>query len=138
MIKTVTTILSAAFVAVLGFAQVGTANADTVLRASHQWPGGKGDIRDEMVQIIARELKVEIRRARSPIWPFLAVAAVMEKVLTPLGIQPPLHRRRLDFFRKSFYFNNEKAAKLIDFIPGTDFATGVAKTANWYSEHMDF
>jgi nucleoside-diphosphate-sugar epimerase len=93
---------------------------------------------NEMVQIIARELKVEIRRARSPIWPFLAVAAVMEKVLTPLGIQPPLHRRRLDFFRKSFYFNNEKAAKLIDFIPGTDFATGVAKTANWYSEHMDF
>ena len=25
------------------------------LKASHQWPGGKGDVRDEMVQIIARE-----------------------------------------------------------------------------------
>ncbi len=25
------------------------------LKASHQWPGGKGDARDEMVQIIARE-----------------------------------------------------------------------------------
>ena len=25
------------------------------LRASHQWPGGKGDVRDEMVQIIKRE-----------------------------------------------------------------------------------
>ena len=57
MIKTVTTtILSAAFVAVLGFAHIGTVNADTVLRASHQWPGGKGDIRDEMVQIIARDV----------------------------------------------------------------------------------
>ena len=56
MIKTVTTILSAAFVAVLGFAYVGVADADTVLRASHQWPGGKGDIRDEMVQIIARDV----------------------------------------------------------------------------------
>lgn len=30
--------------------------ADTVLKASHQWPGGKGDVRDEMVQIIAREI----------------------------------------------------------------------------------
>ena len=30
--------------------------ADLELRASHQWPGGKGDIRDEMVQIIAREV----------------------------------------------------------------------------------
>ncbi|WP_198946592.1 TRAP transporter substrate-binding protein DctP [Kiloniella majae] len=26
------------------------------LKASHQWPGGKGDVRDEMVQIIAREV----------------------------------------------------------------------------------
>jgi TRAP-type C4-dicarboxylate transport system substrate-binding protein len=30
--------------------------ADTVLKASHQWPGGKGDVRDEMVQIIARDV----------------------------------------------------------------------------------
>ncbi len=30
--------------------------AEMQLRASHQWPGGKGDIRDEMVQIIAREV----------------------------------------------------------------------------------
>ncbi|WP_202314979.1 MULTISPECIES: TRAP transporter substrate-binding protein [unclassified Mesorhizobium] len=32
------------------------ASAQTVLKASHQFPGGKGDIRDEMVQIIAREV----------------------------------------------------------------------------------
>ncbi|TNF92054.1 MAG: ABC transporter substrate-binding protein [Gammaproteobacteria bacterium] len=31
--------------------------ADIKLKASHQWPGGKGDIRDEMVQIIARHMK---------------------------------------------------------------------------------
>src|SRR5712671_1294319 len=31
--------------------------ATTVLRASHQFPGGKGDVRDEMVQIVAREAK---------------------------------------------------------------------------------
>ncbi|MFL5230304.1 MAG: TRAP transporter substrate-binding protein DctP [Microvirga sp.] len=33
------------------------ASAQTVLKASHQFPGGKGDPRDEMVQIIAREAK---------------------------------------------------------------------------------
>ncbi|MGA0937701.1 MAG: TRAP transporter substrate-binding protein DctP [Sedimenticolaceae bacterium] len=27
------------------------------LKASHQWPGGKGDMRDEMVQMIARHMK---------------------------------------------------------------------------------
>jgi TRAP-type C4-dicarboxylate transport system substrate-binding protein len=33
------------------------ASAATTLRASHQFPGGKGDARDEMVQIIARDAK---------------------------------------------------------------------------------
>ena len=35
----------------------GAASAQTTLRASHQFPGGKGDPRDEMVQIIAREVE---------------------------------------------------------------------------------
>ena len=34
-----------------------SAQAQTVLKASHQFPGGKGDPRDEMVQIIAKEVK---------------------------------------------------------------------------------
>jgi TRAP-type transport system periplasmic protein len=43
----------------LGLAALGGSAlaAPTVLRASHQFPGGKGDVRDEMVQIIAREAK---------------------------------------------------------------------------------
>ena len=32
------------------------ASANTVLRASHQFPGGQGDIRDEMVQLMARHV----------------------------------------------------------------------------------
>jgi TRAP-type C4-dicarboxylate transport system substrate-binding protein len=35
----------------------GAAQAQTVLKASHQFPGGKGDVRDDMVQIIAKEVK---------------------------------------------------------------------------------
>ena len=31
--------------------------ADVVLKASHQFPGGKGDPRDEMVQMIARDVE---------------------------------------------------------------------------------
>jgi TRAP-type C4-dicarboxylate transport system substrate-binding protein len=31
--------------------------APTTLRASHQFPGGRGDVRDEMVQILARDAK---------------------------------------------------------------------------------
>ena len=34
-----------------------SAQAQVILKASHQFPGGKGDPRDEMVQIIAKEAK---------------------------------------------------------------------------------
>lgn len=47
-------VLAALTTAVLASAVVA---APIVLRASHQFPGGKGDVRDEMVQIIARDAK---------------------------------------------------------------------------------
>lgn len=47
---------AAALAAITMTGAIGAATADTVtLKASHQWPGGRGDVRDEMVQIIARE-----------------------------------------------------------------------------------
>jgi TRAP-type C4-dicarboxylate transport system substrate-binding protein len=44
-------------VAVLGAFSLTAHAANVTLRASHQFPGGKGDVRDEMVQMIAREAK---------------------------------------------------------------------------------
>ena len=32
------------------------AHAQVTMRASHQFPGGKGDVRDDMVQMIAKEV----------------------------------------------------------------------------------
>ncbi|MFQ3789039.1 TRAP transporter substrate-binding protein DctP [Halomonas sp. A29] len=47
-----------AFAAALGLAIAfsSAASANTVLRASHQFPGGQGDVRDEMVQMMARQV----------------------------------------------------------------------------------
>jgi TRAP-type transport system periplasmic protein len=43
--------------AVVGFFSLSGAASAQTLRASHQFPGGKGDVRDDMVQIIAKEIK---------------------------------------------------------------------------------
>jgi TRAP-type transport system periplasmic protein len=52
--RLLTTTLSALIAAAL---PVGAAlAADITLKASHQFPGGKGDVRDEMVQMIAKEV----------------------------------------------------------------------------------
>ena len=52
--RIITTFLTAAAAAVLLSA---SAQAQVTLRASHQFPGGKGDVRDDMVQMIAKEAK---------------------------------------------------------------------------------
>jgi TRAP-type transport system periplasmic protein len=43
--------------ALVSVTSTGALGAPTTLRASHQFPGGRGDVRDEMVQIVAREAK---------------------------------------------------------------------------------
>jgi TRAP-type C4-dicarboxylate transport system substrate-binding protein len=48
------TLVCTVLAAALGFSSIGL--ADVTLKASHQFPGGKGDVRDEMIQIIAREV----------------------------------------------------------------------------------
>ena len=87
---------------------------------------------NEMVERVAAALDRKPPRIQVPLWPFVAAATVMEKTLQPLRIHPPLHRRRLDFFRKSFVFSTVKAQRLLGFTPEIDFQSGAADTARWY------
>lgn len=88
---------------------------------------------NEMVNTVAREVGGRVP-FRAPLLPFFALATVLETALRPLGIQPPLHRRRMDFFRKSFAFSIDCASEALGFRPQISFNEGVAKTAQWYRE----
>jgi dihydroflavonol-4-reductase len=88
----------------------------------------------DMVQRVADALGRAAPVRRAPLWPFLTAAVIFERTLSPLGIQPPLHRRRLDFFRKSFVFSTAKAKRLLDFTPSIAFQEGAAETAKWYRD----
>lgn len=85
-----------------------------------------------MVENIAAALGRRPPRLRIPVWPFRAAAALLENTLRPLGIQPPLTQRRLDFFTKSFLFSTTKYRQLLGFSPAVPFEVGAAKTAAWY------
>ena len=52
--RALTKILAGAAAAILLSA---SAQAQVTMKASHQFPGGKGDVRDDMVQMIAKEAK---------------------------------------------------------------------------------
>jgi len=89
---------------------------------------------NHMARAIAEALEVRPPRFRAPLWPFAMLAAVLEFALRPIGVQPPLHRRRLDFFRKSFELSTEKARMTFGFTPSVDFDRGARRTAKWYRD----
>ncbi len=95
-------------------------------------PGSEVMTTHEMVAAIAAALDKPTPRLRVPRWPFVATALAFEVTFKPLGLQPPLHRRRLDFFRKTFVFSTRKAETLLGFVPRVTFADGARETAFWY------
>lgn len=72
---------------------------------------------------------------RLPAWPFQVAGSICESVCIPLGIEPPLYRRRVDFFTKSRAFSIDKAKHLLGYAPAVDLETGVRSTVEWYRAH---
>lgn len=89
---------------------------------------------DDMVDTIASQFDQRISGFRAPLGLFLLAAWILEHTLRPLGIQPPLHRRRMDFFKKSFTFSARRASDLLGFEPAVGFREGLAETGKWYEE----
>jgi len=87
---------------------------------------------DEFVALVAAALNREPPRVHLPLWPFVVAATVLEGVLRPLRIRPPLHRRRLDFFRTSFEFSTAKAQARLGYRPEIDLRSGIQDTLHWY------
>jgi dihydroflavonol-4-reductase len=86
----------------------------------------------EMCEHISRAVGRKLRRIRMPLFPFMIAAVGFEQTLGRVGIQPPLHRRRLDFFRKSFFFSPIERNRLLKWRPQVSFAEGTQRTADWY------
>lgn len=92
---------------------------------------------NEMVNTIAGSMGVQVPKIRIPLSPMMFTAMCMEFLLRPVGIQPPLHRRRMDFFVKNFSLSTEKAKVQLGFEPLYDFEEGIKITKQWY-EKMGF
>lgn len=87
-----------------------------------------------MGKVIAKTLKKQIRAVRLPIWPFFLAADMCKAICTPLGIQPPLYRRRVAFYTKDRKFNNAKLKRLLGYSFRYTNESGLAATAKWYQK----
>jgi len=87
---------------------------------------------NHLVEVIARVLEVPPPGGHWPVMPAYLAGMMCELICRPLGVDPPLHRRRVDFFRKSRAFSIARARKELGFQPRTDLETGIRRTVDWY------
>ena len=87
---------------------------------------------EQLVQLVAKELNVTPPRLHWPVWPFWTAGLLCEMVCVPLGIEPPIFRRRVDFYTKSRAFDTTRARTELGFVPGVGLEDGIKRTADWY------
>jgi nucleoside-diphosphate-sugar epimerase len=95
--------------------------------------GAEAPTLNEVANSVAQALGVQRRRLHIPVWPVYAAAYVCEAICMRLGVEPPLHRRRVGFFTHHREFDIGKARRLIAYEPRVALAEGVRRTAAWYA-----
>lgn len=98
--------------------------------------GGEGylPLRD-LFREIAEQLETRPPWLHVPL-PLLDVAAAAcEAVFVPLGLEPPLHRRRVSFYRNQRAFSIEKAKRVLGFAPRVGLSEGLTRTITWYRDN---
>jgi nucleoside-diphosphate-sugar epimerase len=90
---------------------------------------------NHLVRVIAEVLGVRPTRLHFPVTPVYVAGFLCELLCKPLGINPPLYRRRVDFFRKTRSFDISKAKRELGFKPKVELKCGIRRTTDWYREN---
>jgi nucleoside-diphosphate-sugar epimerase len=88
----------------------------------------------ELVNLIADVLDKPHPKWHIPLFPVYMAAKICESICRPIGVNPPLYPRRVEFFSLDRAFNIVKAKRLLGYKPKVELKEGLAKTALWYKE----
>jgi len=94
--------------------------------------GGEVTTLDELVRLIAEESGVKPPALHLPVLPVWIAGALCEAVCRPFGVEPPLYRRRVDFFTKSRAFDIARARRELGYDPQVGLREGIRRSLEWY------
>jgi nucleoside-diphosphate-sugar epimerase len=83
---------------------------------------------------VAKACNVAPSRLKIPLAPVSWAATACEKICRPLGLDPPLYPRRVDFFKLNRAFSIHKAIDTIGYSPAYPLSRGLRETADGYAE----
>ena len=109
--------------------EVATAAGRTYILAGAEVP-----TLNDLAAMIADDAGVGPPRLHLPVWPFWIAGAACEAICAPFGIEPPIYRRRVDFFTKSRAFDISRARAELGYAPSVSLRDGIHRTLAWYRE----
>jgi dihydroflavonol-4-reductase len=97
--------------------------------------GGEYTTLNQLVALIAEVAGVPPPKLYLPVWPFWIAGALCEALLVPIGVEPPIYRRRVDFYTKSRAFDISRARGELGYEPRVALRQGIERTLTWYRDH---
>ena len=89
----------------------------------------------DIVLKIAGVMGVELKVYHLPFMPMYMAAAVIEGIFKPLPWDPPIFRRRVDWFRQNRAFKIDKARNELGYNPKVNLDQGLKLAYEWYKEN---
>jgi len=94
--------------------------------------GGEVTTLNDLIRIVAEVAGVQPPTLHLPVLPVWVAGAACELICAPFGIEPPLYRRRVDFFTKSRAFDIARARGELGYAPKVSLREGIRRTLDWY------
>ncbi|MCB0310619.1 MAG: NAD-dependent epimerase/dehydratase family protein [Bdellovibrionales bacterium] len=88
----------------------------------------------ELSERVAEQLGVRPPWLCLPVKPMQLLGTFCEKLCAPLGIEPPIFRRRVDFFTKDRCFDCANARLDLGFEPAQELEGEIADIIRWYRQ----
>jgi nucleoside-diphosphate-sugar epimerase len=89
---------------------------------------------EDLVRRSARAMGAGVRFVRLPVWPIVAAGYVVEAACKPFGLEPPIHPRRVDWYRQTRAFKIDKARRELGYQPKVGLDEGLRRAAAWYEQ----
>jgi nucleoside-diphosphate-sugar epimerase len=108
-------------------------------------PGAKGNVYliadqnyysiEQIVTKIAQVMNIDLKIFHLPFMPLYWLSALVELLYKPLPLEPPIFRRRADWFRQNRAFKIDAAKRDLQYTPRVELDEGLRLTYKWYVDN---